>query len=203
MSGPVFAIPRLYRAVKERFAEDGLAVVNLFGWRTPHQRVVTGPRICWVPGDEQGGMGELGPAKYPGGNPRSLATLQELFTITIYAADTTDIDNELAQYEAVRVIFDAWYRAAYLAAYGTFTVQDTSWVTDKNDRRYGAAMRALVAIDAKIPDQKYTDANVGVDVVVDHATQVGAPNEDGTFDPYATDTDEIAGVPDAPEDEET
>lgn len=187
-----FAIPNLYAAVKARFTLDSTQVVNLFGWRTPDQRIVQGARICWLPGDDESGdAGALAPAKYPGGYPRSLGTLRELFTLIILVSDQGNPENELAQYNATRLVFDAWYRAAYLAAYGTFEVQDVSWLNGVKDRRYGAGMRVLVAIDSMIPDSTplgptYVDANTGVDVETDFTTTLAGVSE----------IDTVAGEPD-------
>lgn len=158
----ILALPRLYDAVVARFAADGLSVPNLFGWRTPPQKYTLGNRICWIPGDtDSGDLGETLPARYPGRNPRSLATLGELFTIEIIASDPdlTKLEHERVQYQAVRELYDAWYRAVYLAAYGTFAVQSSTWMIEKKERRYGAAIRVVCSIEAMIPDAPLTDVS--------------------------------------------
>lgn len=165
----VLALPRLYDAVVARFAAEGTAVPNLFGWREPAQKLVNGSRICWVPGDDTGALGDVGPAKYPGRVPRSIATLLELFTVTIQANDPSSPENERLQYQAVRELFDAWYRAVHLAAYGTFQVVSTEWVTDKKERRFGAALRVACTIEAMIPDP------ISPDSVTD-ATEAAKPD---------------------------
>lgn len=174
----VFAIEQLFAAVVAQFAADVTPALNLFGWRTPAQKVMPGgaplgDRILWIPGDDETGeIGEMGPAKLRATEPRSLGTLGELFTVRIYAADETLVlkENELAQYRACRALYDAWFRAVYLAAHGTFTVQSVEWVIDQKERRHGASIRVLLQLDAMIPDFANPDANELNDLAADIAT---------------------------------
>jgi hypothetical protein len=99
-----------------------------------------------------GSVGRVDPARNPGRNPRALATLRELFTCTLSASDPGDPENELAQYKATRFLFDAWFRAVYLAAHGTLTVERSDWLIRHNDRRFGTAMRVVCSIQAMVPD---------------------------------------------------
>lgn len=129
-----------------------------FGWREPgRQREAA--TIVWVPGDDKGGnLGELDAPKYPGRlDPgRPLGTLVELFTVYVSAFDETDPENERAQYHAARLLYDAWWRAVYLSAHGTVRVVSQGWVVGspapRAERRHGAAIRVVGAIQAMIPD---------------------------------------------------
>lgn len=171
----VLALETLYDAVVARMDADTVAldptatpVPQPFGWREPAKR--TGSmRIVWVPGDDESGdVGELGPARNPGRNPRSLATLRELFTVYIEAADITAPENERAQYTATRLLFDAWLRCVHLAARGTYSIESARWVNDKATRRYGATLRVLATIEAMVPDAPLeiapTDTRASIDV---------------------------------------
>jgi hypothetical protein len=115
-----------------------------------------------VPGDDA--TGSFGPVIAPrsvGGNPRSLADLEELFTVYLFASDPTRPEVELAQYKAARLLFDAWWRAVYLAAHGNVRMVASKWSVKSIERRYGAGMRVVCAIRSPIPDQTYeivTDA---------------------------------------------
>lgn len=156
----IFALPRIYDAVVARFAADGTAVPNVFGWRTVAQRPAGVKRIAWVPGDD-GELGKLGAARSPGGlgaGARSLGTLHELFTVYIQAQDAAAAESERTQYQATRELFDAWWRAVYLAAHGTVTVESARWVDEKLERRFGACLRIVCTVDAMIPDAVYTVA---------------------------------------------
>lgn len=167
----VLALPLLYEAVVARFAAEVVApavpVPQRFGWREPPRKDYTGvggSKIIWYPGDPDGLLGEIGAARYPGPRPdltRSLGTLNEQFTVEIigFDPDPTKRENELAQYTATRLLFDAWWRAVYLYARDTVSVTASEWMVDKKERRYGAGIRALCTIQAMIPDAPYTDGN--------------------------------------------
>lgn len=182
----VLALPRLFDAVVARFAAESVLVPNAFGWRAPAQRPGVARRIVWVPGDDESGdLGELGPAKQPGRNPRPLATLDELFTVYIEARDTSSAsvaENERAQYQITRELFDIWYRAVYLEAHGTIRIESSAWVIDKKERRAGAAIRVLCTIEAAILDEEEgtapTDTGASIatsEYAVTETTVVKAP----------------------------
>lgn len=163
----LFALTVLFDAVVARFAAEDTDVPNLFGWRAPDQKEDTGNRIAWVPGDEVGELGDMLPAKQPGRLERSLGTLDELFHVVLVAADPTDPENERKQYQATRELYDAWWRAVYLAMPGRVRVVSASWVTDKKVRRYGAAIVATCAVEAMIPDVAPELASTDAVAVVD------------------------------------
>ena len=192
------ALPDLFDAVVTRFAAegpwitppvidppaDGVPVPNVFGWQAKNQQITndgksfTGSRIAWIPGDDNGGsVGAIKAARQPAGNPRSLHTLAELCTVYLTGFDTTAPENERKQYEATRLLYDAWLRAIYLKAWGTYAIVSTTWVTSKLERRHGAAIRVVLAIEAAVPD--FVEAVAGgvsgeVPVEIDS-------NGDGTF----------------------
>lgn len=159
------ALEQLFSDVVARFAGDGTACANLFGWRAPAQQVI-GPRIAWVPGDASGTVGQDGPARNPGRNPRSIGTLRELFQCVISSSDPTDPENELLQYRATRLLRDAWHRAVYLAARGTFQIRSEAWLIDKNERRFGTALRIVCEIESMIPDEPLPIAPVDTGAVI-------------------------------------
>lgn len=159
------ALDHLYTAVKARF-EAELAPPQLphiaFGWREPSKQQGTLARVVFVPGDRSGNMGRVGPAKYPGRNPRPLATLHELFHIVVSTSDPTAPESELAQYRAARALRDAVHRAMHYAAHGTFTVDSEWWDVDlQNERRFGAAIVMLCTIQAMVADHAFEGIPVG------------------------------------------
>ena len=168
-----FALSILFDAVKTRFEDEGsgpespATVTQVFGWReVPKQPTEVG-RIVWTPGDESGSLGEIGTPKQPGRvAARPLATISELVTVTISAVDPLNPEDEQRQYETTRALYDAWYRAMYLAARGTFTLKTSFWLVDKKTRRYGNAIRAVVAVDAAILDAAYTSAPTDTSALV-------------------------------------
>jgi hypothetical protein len=164
----MFAVTYLFDNVVARFQDEGTQVPNLFGSREPAKKLVTGNRITWVPGDPNGALGAMLPAKQPGRNPRPLMTIEELVTVEIQASDPSSPENERKQYEATRLLYDAWLRAVYLAARGTFRVVTSSWLNDKKERRHGAAIRVVLAIDAMVPDlaQEIAPVDTGANIDV-------------------------------------
>jgi len=178
----IFALEQLVADVTARFTAEGTAATNAFGWRPPAQQMITGDRVIWTPGDPNGALGSLEPARNPGRNPRPLFTLRELFTVTIVAQDTATPEDELAQYRAARLLYDAWLRACYHAARGNFAIVSQSWIAERIERRAGAAIRAVCTIDAMVPDTAATTAPVDTGAALDveeldvtEQTQIDAP----------------------------
>lgn len=161
----ITALEQLYSDVVNRFDDEDTEVPNVFGWREPARRGAQQNRICWVPGDPAGAAGDITSARQPGRNPRPLATLNELFTIYVEARDASDLEDEQKQYHAARLIFDAWYRAAYLSARTLLTVKSATWMVDRKTRRHGATLRVVCTVQAMIPDSAYTAAEVDEAVV--------------------------------------
>lgn len=157
-----FALTNLYDLVVEQFADDAREcgiqpVPNLFGWREAGKQMEPGDRITWAPGDD-GDMGEDLPVRGPGGNPRKLGSIGELCTIEIQGHDASKPEDERLQYVAARKLYDALRRALYLKAYGTFEIQSTAWVNTKLERRHGATIRLVLAIQAPFFDMPHATA---------------------------------------------
>lgn len=160
------ALEALYNAVSARFTAEGTGAANLFGWRVPAQQK-PGSRCIWIPGDPSGKAGTIGGAKWPGRNPRPIANFVELFTVDIVGVDPNAGEDELAQYKVTRLLADAWYRAVYLAAHGTFTVVSEDWIIDRKERRKGTALRVVCTIDSMIPDEPLAGAPITTRAVIE------------------------------------
>lgn len=148
----ILALEKLFTDVSARFVAEDTGATNEFGWRVPAMQVI-GARIAWVPGDPSGSAGETGAARNPGRNPRSLATFHELFHVIISAQDPSAPEDEALQYKRTRLLRDAWYRAVYLAARGTFSIKAERWVVDKMERRFGTALLVVCSIQSMVPDE--------------------------------------------------
>lgn len=202
MSAP-FPMEVLFDAVVDRFATEGPDATNLFGWREPARQKTAEQRIVWIPGDPVGSIGVVGAAKKIDSPYRSLATLREIFTVEIGANDPDAPEDERAQYHATRLLFDHWYRAAYLAMPGAFSVESMEWETRRTERRRGALLRVIVAVDAIIPDQSPRPED-GICVLTSDADGLRAEGEVELLDvtesfetspavPVVTDDPEITG----------
>lgn len=159
---PVLALEILHDAVVARFALDGTPCDFAFGWREPNrQGQLPVANIVTMPGDPQGALGDMMGPRYPGAlTVRPLAGLWESFTVYIQAHDPDAPENERAQYRAARLLYDAWIRAVYLAAFGNWRINTQTWITTKNERRFGAGLRITGGILAVIPDLPVTLAPV-------------------------------------------
>lgn len=160
----VLALEILYDAVKQHFIGEKIPCEFTFGWREPNrQGNKSAANIVVVPGDPSGSLGDVTGPRYPGQlSARPLAGLLELFTVYIQAQDPAAPDDERAQYRATRLLYDAFYRAIYLAAFGNFTIKSQQWLTKKTERRFGAGLRVVGGILAVIPDATVTLAPVDV-----------------------------------------
>jgi hypothetical protein len=162
------ALDHLYTAVKARFATEAPTVDFRFGWREPSKQQSAIARVVFVPGDPSGNAGKVGPAKFPGRNPRPLATFNELFHIVVSASDLTAPESEIAQYRVVRALRDAVHCAMYRAAHGTFTIDSETWNLDlQNERRFGATLVMQCTIQAMVADQAFEGVPVGTSARVE------------------------------------
>lgn len=184
LEGLCYPPEALFDAVREAFEADGIdseQVEHVFGWREPPQHRLARCRIVWVPGDDQ--TEELGTVsdgiRKASANPRAIGQLQEFATVHLEAWESSEPENERLQYRAARALFDAWWRAVYRSPIGVVTLARVSYVNPKMERRYGVTIRALIEVQAPIPDIPLT-------AVVD----AGAEITDSLLD-----CDEVVAIP--------
>lgn len=154
-------------------------VAQPFGWREPtkHLGGDSSLQISWTPGGPTGDLGRDGPAKWPGGmgndgpergsDIRPIATLYELCTLTLRAYDASAPEDELVQYKAARTLYDALRAALYKSAHGTFTIESQGWLVEKKERRHGATIQLVIALQAMIaadPAEESTTTMVGAEI---------------------------------------
>jgi len=163
------ALPKLYDDVDAFLKSENCNVSMSFGWREPARHRVTDARLVWVPGDVTGDAGELLPARSPGRNPRPIATLREAFHVRVEGKLVNRNENERAQYQVTRELFDLWWKAVYRSAFGTVTLQSLEWDISKTERRHGAALIATATVESMIPDsvQSEAPADAGADITVE------------------------------------
>jgi hypothetical protein len=145
----VLAIPRLFDAVAATLAVRQPHVKLSFGWREPSKQNPGVHRIVCVPGDEAGKLGVINAPRLDG-RPRSVAALEELCTWEIMSGSPAR-EVERAQYQVTRELFDAWLLAVYEAARGTYRIVSATWIDAKKERRFGAAIRVVLAVQAPVP----------------------------------------------------
>ena len=158
-------LTNLFDLVVARYTAESITVPHYFGWREPAKQR-DGNRIIWVPGDPSGKLGVAAPPKYPGqrqaGKP--LLNTLELFHCYIVGYDKTDPSNERKQYFAARLLYDQLVRVMYQVAHGTFTMPDSTWVTDKKEFRAGATILLASSVQTVQPEepQQGVPANTGL-----------------------------------------
>ncbi len=159
----VLALEIFHDRIVQRFAADSIACEFAFGWKEV-QRQGRLPRahIITTPGDPDGKLTkEHTGARYPGQIPiRSVGGMIELFTVRISAQDPDAPGDDRAQYRATRLLYDAWLRAAYLSAFGNYTIESDRWITTRKEGRFGTAVEVVGGILAIVPDSAVTLAPV-------------------------------------------
>ncbi len=141
-------------AIADQFEKDGTGVEILFGWRAVAQQVLGTRRLVVVPGDDSNGdVGDVGNPKQIGKAPtRDLGELREKCTMYIHAAESLTPEDEEAQYNEARLVFEALYRALHHAAYGRFRIVQARWLTSAKERRYGLGIRVVLELSAPLTD---------------------------------------------------
>lgn len=182
----VFALERLFDDVVASFTADSIPCDQVFGWREPARKKTTATRITWTPGDPTGAVGDIASAKFPGRDPRPVATLMETFTCRIMANDPAAPETERAQYHIVRMLFDDWFAACKRSSTTRFQLVRAEWNTATNERRHGAELVAICTIESAIVDESYSYDEVTSDDGTAAAVTIAAtPSLDlaGTADP--------------------
>ncbi len=160
----------LYERARARFAELSVDCDMHFGWQEPAKHRA-GDRIVWVPGDPGGRAGDVAPPRSPGGNPRPLATLNELVTVYVSSDDATAPESELAQYRATRTLFDLWYAVVRTTSPGVFRIEELFWDTSKNTRRRGTMLVCVLSVQSAVFDAEVTTTGAAVSARFDVETR--------------------------------
>lgn len=195
----VLAIPLLYDAVEARFTADATPCALAFG-RKARTEQVTGPRIVMAYGDPAGVAGEIGPAKQVGRNPRPLGTFAEIFHVIVSGAGSaTDPTNERAAYTATRLLFDAWYRAAFLYAGPQLVFVGAQWLIDRVTARFATSFIATFSLEAMIPDAAlglvdFTARGLLTSTMLDHDETVETAPAPATVDVAARTPITLSGL---------
>lgn len=178
------------------WVQSGPAIVTEFGfgWRESAHRSANF-RVIFEPGDD-GDIGEVLPPLETGGNPRSLADLDELFTVIMEAYATPDVvarfsdgQKERPQYAAARALLSDTWRSIYLAAPGLVQPGRPRWgrVGDTLGAvsQLGVSIRLVCSIRNPLKDAPLLVAPASTSAVV--ATTAVVTDDDADL----TETDSI------------
>lgn len=190
------ALSLLFEDVKAQFTADATNANLVFGWQERTKRINQGlggaARVVFEPGEDKGKAGQYGPS-VQNRRPmalratRSLGTFLESCTVECWAFDASAPGNEQVQYEAARWLHDLTIRAIYRSprvGHGSFEIKDPTWITDKKELRFGAAIRFTLIVQAKIADDPGPVRDLdGVEVLAEHAigpAEIALPGGDET-----------------------
>ena len=155
LDGLCFAPEVVFDGVVAQFLADGTDVPNAFGWKYVARQKNVFCRIVWVPGDDEGAsIGSIAPPSRPGNNPRSLANLEETFTVYLDAYDPRDAENERTQWRAARGLFNAWWRAVHNTYPGQVSIASARYVDNHRERRRGVLKRLLVVAKPEAENER-------------------------------------------------
>jgi hypothetical protein len=143
---------------------DPPPIACAFGWRAPATQINQGPagaaRVILSPGDPTGKIGSTDGADSPGRNPRPIATLHEIATLYLWARDATDA-SDLAQWRAARRLHDVVFPIIHRNFKGRWKELSKAWLRPELERRFGAELQIVIAVEAMIPDSVIPQATGG------------------------------------------
>jgi hypothetical protein len=165
------ALDAMVNDVQAYFVEVGLAEVVTFGRRGLNYQLNQLPsparagRVVFIPGDEEGKAGKLGPPKEIGTIPaRAIYTFAELAEVQVWGRSVDSPNDERAHYRVVWDLFEATLAAIRCSSVGRFDFGDPRWVqTGKGsgtppggiDRTFGAALVMQIQVHGRVcePDR--------------------------------------------------
>lgn len=147
---------KLVHDVRARFKLEGTPAEVLLGAREVTKQVNQGAgraaRVVFVPIG-----GRYAAPRNPGRNPRPLATWLATAEVHVWGYDGTKTNDEEAQIEAAWTLHDAVVRAIYLAAHGTFTLDQPKWNNAVVERTFGKEMIFTLSIECPVMDTPYPE----------------------------------------------
>ena len=144
----------LCELVADWFALRGDETVVVFGHREPGKQINQARgranRITVTPGDDTGKAGSLEGGKWGFGRRRQIATWIEPLTWTAWGIDTSRPNDEGAQYQATRALFERMLEALRSAQCGRFQLRDPKWTTVPVERSFGRALSIVVELETPV-----------------------------------------------------
>lgn len=145
------SIVALTNDVREYFEQHGVTASVLFGRKPRAQQMNQGVgqanRVIFQPGDDGGKFGKLAGTHQPGlrsdqGNARSLVNFQCLLTVSVWAVDTTNLNDEGAHMCAAEDLFEHVVRAMADLRHGQHVWGAMTITPPPSERVFGVELRA-------------------------------------------------------------
>lgn len=146
----------LVASVRAFFVANGVTATVAAGWRERTKQINQGPgranRVVFTPSDDSGKGGRIVGTQQPGqrqfGAPdatistRALYDWERVVTVSVWAADTSDLHDEEKQIEAVEDLFEWTMRAVQASAFNNGLWGDVIWTVDPTEQVFGRELRA-------------------------------------------------------------
>lgn len=165
------ALGAVFALVSAELLADGEGTAVVFGKREPAKNINQGSgranRVIFEPVSGQQ-VGTFDAPRFPGGNPKAVSTFLTAATVYLWAVDSTHINDELAQYEAITALQERVVRALYHACDGAFLLGPIKDVASKTERVFGNEWAFTFTVREGIFDV----AETSVSDVLDDATIV-------------------------------
>lgn len=160
---PISALDKLFEDCRTAFGAAGRLEVLDWGRRaltkqTNQQAASAGRagRVVFVPGDDTGKAGKLGPVRHPGQRPRSIARWDELAQVHVWGRDSISPNDERANYRVVWNLFELVMRAIRESACGRVEHSDPLWTIEPVERVFGAELTFSVTVHGRVSDDSIT-----------------------------------------------
>jgi hypothetical protein len=147
-----FAVQFLDDVVREYFEANGVEANVVGGRREVARNINQGAdrasRVVFGWGNEAGSLGRLSPTKWPGhrgemsDNARSLANVEFLYTVSVWARDKVSPEDDKAQFSATVALLEQVIRAVHEEAVGQYAWANLRLVRPTAERLFGCEVRA-------------------------------------------------------------
>jgi len=142
----------------------GISVVFGYAEETKNynQGIGGANRVVIVPGDRHDIMCEFDPPKHPGANPKEIWRVVERFKVVMWAEDSEDQHNPIAQYTAGYLMFRYVMRA--FASVNRFNIEPnpgTFYERDRGEHQSGDQRTIEFILTWPVTDEKLPMLKVG------------------------------------------
>jgi hypothetical protein len=147
-----FAVQFIDDVVREYFELNGIEAAVIGGRRETQRNINQGAdranRVVFSWGNEGGSLGRIAPTKWPGhrgamsAESRSLANVEFLYVVSVWARDRNAPEDDKAQFCATVRLLEHVARAVHQEAVGQYSWGAFRLVRGPSERLFGCEIRA-------------------------------------------------------------
>lgn len=153
---------KLVKDVRSYFESYELTSEVRLGWRQRPQQVNQGQgqanRVIFIPSELNGRGGEMTAARHINYNPRAIFDWNRHFTISVWAVDSSDLQNEEKQIEAAETLVEWTMRAVQRSQAANIEWGETQWTINPVELKFGVEVLLSAVMRHPIFD---VDSDVG------------------------------------------